>query len=46
MAPVDKPRLVVSVFLGEPKSGWRFGSLAAAPVFSKIVGDSLVLLRD
>ena len=44
MAPVVSPELVVSVFVGEPKSGARFGSKVAAPVFSKIVGDVLVLL--
>jgi cell division protein FtsI (penicillin-binding protein 3) len=44
-APVDKPKLVVSVILGQPKKGWRFGGVAAAPVFSNIVANSLVLLE-
>ena len=46
MAPVKKPKLVVSIVIGEPKAGWRYGGLVAAPVFSKIVGDSLVILRE
>ena len=45
IAPVKKPKLVVAVVIGEPKIG-RFGGVTAAPVFSKIVGDSLVILRD
>jgi hypothetical protein len=36
----------VSIVIGEPKAGWRYGGLVAAPVFSKIVGDSLVILRE
>ena len=36
MAPADKPRLVVAVFLQKPRNGY-FGGQVAAPVFQKVM---------
>jgi len=48
-APVSDPRLIVAVMIDEPdhkrKGGRYYGGDVAAPVFSKIVGQSLNLLQ-
>ncbi|MDD5392275.1 MAG: penicillin-binding protein 2 [Thiothrix sp.] len=43
IAPASRPRLVVAVQIDEPKIS-DSGGLAAAPVFSKVMGESLRLL--
>jgi cell division protein FtsI (penicillin-binding protein 3) len=44
MAPADAPRLVVAVFLQNPRNG-HFGGQLAAPVFKKVMSFSLEHLR-
>ncbi|MBP6851345.1 MAG: penicillin-binding protein 2 [Rhodoferax sp.] len=44
MAPIDKPRVIVGVMIGEPSNGQHFGGLVAAPVFSEVVQQSLRLM--
>ncbi|MEK9776305.1 MAG: penicillin-binding transpeptidase domain-containing protein, partial [Quisquiliibacterium sp.] len=44
-APVSDPRLVVAVMIDEPVKGKHFGGVVAAPVFSRIVGEALRILR-
>jgi cell division protein FtsI (penicillin-binding protein 3) len=44
MAPIDKPRVIVAVMIGEPSNGQHFGGLVAAPVFSEVVQQSLRLM--
>lgn len=44
-APVSDPRLVVAVMIDEPSAGKHYGGQVAAPVFSRIVGDTLRALR-
>jgi cell division protein FtsI (penicillin-binding protein 3) len=41
MAPIDKPRIIVGVMIDEPSDGVYFGGLAAAPVFSEVVQQTL-----
>ena len=45
IAPVQHPQLVVAIVLHKPGPGWHFGGVAAAPVFSQIVAESLPLLK-
>lgn len=45
MAPADDPRLVAVVIIDDPRAEGYFGGVAAAPVFSRVVGDALRLLR-
>ncbi|ACR14246.1 peptidoglycan synthetase FtsI [Teredinibacter turnerae T7901] len=45
VAPADNPRLVAIVVINEPSDGHYFGGEAAAPVFAKIVEESLKVLR-
>lgn len=40
-APVSSPRIVVAISIDEPQKGVYYGGVVAAPVFSRIVGDSL-----
>jgi cell division protein FtsI (penicillin-binding protein 3) len=44
MAPADSPRLVIAVFLQNPRNG-HFGGQLAAPVFKKVMSFSLEHLR-
>ncbi|MFT3800021.1 MAG: penicillin-binding protein 2 [Burkholderiaceae bacterium] len=44
-APASNPRLVVAVMVDEPGAGKHYGGEVAAPVFSRIVGDSLRAMR-
>lgn len=44
MAPVSNPRIVVAVTIDEPQTGGYYGGAVAAPVFSRIVGNSLRLM--
>jgi cell division protein FtsI (penicillin-binding protein 3) len=44
MAPADAPRLVIAVFLQNPRNG-HFGGQLAAPVFKKVMSFSLEHLR-
>ncbi len=41
LAPVSNPRIVVAVMIDEPTSGKHYGGEVAAPVFSKIVANTL-----
>jgi len=43
-APASNPRLVVAVMIDEPSTGGYYGGTVAAPVFSRVVGDTLRLL--
>lgn len=45
MAPADDPRLVTVVIIDDPRAEGYFGGVVAAPVFSRVVGDALRLLR-
>ena len=44
MAPIDKPRIIVAVMIDEPSDGQYFGGLAAAPVFSEVVQQTLRMM--
>jgi cell division protein FtsI (penicillin-binding protein 3) len=41
LAPVSKPRIVVTVMVDEPPPGNHFGGQIAAPAFSRIVSETL-----
>ncbi len=41
MAPIDDPRVVVAVVVDNPSFEFRFGGLAAAPVFSEVMEAAL-----
>jgi cell division protein FtsI (penicillin-binding protein 3) len=41
LAPINKPRIVVAVMVDEPSNGVYFGGDVAAPVFSKVVQQTL-----
>lgn len=45
MAPASKPRLVCVVIIDEPKGEQYYGGEVAAPVFSRIMAESLRLLN-
>ena len=45
MAPIDKPRIIVGVMIDEPGDGRYFGGLAAAPVFSEVVQQTLRMMN-
>ena len=44
MAPIETPRIIVAVMIDEPSDGQYFGGLAAAPVFSEVVQQTLRLM--
>ncbi|MCM5570789.1 penicillin-binding protein 2 [Burkholderiaceae bacterium FT117] len=44
-APASDPRIVVAVMIDEPSAGKYYGGVVAAPIFARIVGDSLRALR-
>ena len=45
MAPIDKPKLLISVMVDEPKGGSIFGAQVAAPAFGKIAAFALPYLK-
>ncbi|MFM1989153.1 MAG: FtsI cell division protein [Pseudomonadota bacterium] len=45
LAPMSNPRVVVAVMVDEPSAGKYYGGLVAAPVFSRITGETLRALR-
>lgn len=44
MAPASKPRLIVAVMVDEPSNGQYYGGSVAAPIFSRVMGESLRML--
>ena len=44
IAPLEDPQLVVVVFIDEPSGEFYYGGDVAAPVFSKVISESLRLL--
>ncbi|RYZ10922.1 MAG: penicillin-binding protein 2, partial [Comamonadaceae bacterium] len=44
MAPIEKPRIIVAVMIDEPGDGNYFGGIAAAPVFSEVVQQTLRMM--
>lgn len=44
MAPIDSPRIIVAVMIDEPSDGNYFGGIAAAPVFSAVVQQTLRMM--
>lgn len=46
IAPADRPRIVAVVVINEPGNGKSFGGQAAAPVFARVVEESLRVLNE
>ncbi|MEO7400282.1 MAG: penicillin-binding protein 2 [Polaromonas sp.] len=44
MAPIEAPRIIVAVMIDEPSDGKYYGGLAAAPVFSEVVQQTLRMM--
>ena len=44
LAPIDKPRIVVAVMVDEPSKGVYYGGAVAAPVFSRVVQQTLRMM--
>jgi cell division protein FtsI (penicillin-binding protein 3) len=44
MAPIEAPRIIVGVMIDEPSDGNYFGGVAAAPVFSEVVQQTLRMM--
>ena len=44
MAPIEAPRVIVSVMVDEPSAGTYYGGTVAAPVFSEVAQQSLRLM--
>jgi cell division protein FtsI (penicillin-binding protein 3) len=44
MAPIESPRIIVAVMIDEPGDGKYFGGIAAAPVFSEVVQQTLRMM--
>ncbi len=44
MAPIEAPRIIVAVMIDEPSDGQYFGGIAAAPVFSEVVQQTLRMM--
>ncbi len=44
MAPIESPRIIVAVMIDEPSDGQYYGGLAAAPVFSEVVQQTLRMM--
>jgi cell division protein FtsI (penicillin-binding protein 3) len=40
-APASNPRLIIAVMLDEPSAGKHYGGQVAAPVFKRVMADSL-----
>lgn len=45
IAPIDHPRLVVSVIIKNPQGKRDYGGIVAAPAFAKIMGGALRVLK-
>jgi cell division protein FtsI (penicillin-binding protein 3) len=45
MAPIETPRIIVGVMIDEPGDGRYFGGIAAAPVFSEVVQQTLRMMN-
>lgn len=45
IAPINHPRLVVSVIIKNPKAKRDYGGIVAAPAFAKIMGGALRILK-
>lgn len=45
LAPVENTRIVVGVIIDDPRNGTYFGGIAAAPVFSEVVQQTLRLIN-
>ncbi len=41
LSPIDKPRVIVAVMVDEPNAGKHYGGAVAAPVFSRVVAQTL-----
>ena len=44
MAPIEAPRIIVAVMIDEPSDGKYYGGIAAAPVFSEVVQQTLRMM--
>ncbi len=44
MAPIESPRIIVGVMIDEPSDGNYYGGVAAAPVFSEVVQQTLRMM--
>ena len=44
MSPIEAPRIIVAVMIDEPSNGQYFGGVAAAPVFSEVVQQTLRMM--
>jgi cell division protein FtsI (penicillin-binding protein 3) len=44
MAPIESPRIIVAVMIDEPGDGQYYGGIAAAPVFSEVVQQTLRMM--
>ncbi len=44
MAPIESPRIIVAVMIDEPSDGKYYGGIAAAPVFSEVVQQTLRMM--
>jgi cell division protein FtsI (penicillin-binding protein 3) len=44
-APGDKPQVVVSVNVQNPRKGGHFGAVVAGPVFYQVMKDALATLQ-
>jgi cell division protein FtsI (penicillin-binding protein 3) len=41
LSPIDQPRIIVAVMVDEPSAGKYYGGTVAAPVFSRVVAQTL-----
>ena len=41
LSPIDKPRVIVAVMVDEPSAGKHYGGAVAAPVFCRVVAQTL-----
>ena len=44
MSPIESPRIIVAVMIDEPSDGNYYGGVAAAPVFSEVVQQTLRMM--
>jgi cell division protein FtsI (penicillin-binding protein 3) len=45
LAPLSNPRIVVAVMVDEPSAGKYYGGQVAAPIFSRVAGETLRAMR-
>lgn len=45
MAPASRPKVVLAVVVDSPSNGQYFGGLVAAPVFSRIMAETLRMMN-